>query len=100
MNLYGMGCRVGVLVMVVLVPASIALAQGQDLTPITGVTQALANFLTGPMARVGGVLAVAGVGYLFFTGRIETIVALTVALGIAIVFGAKVIVDFLASAAR
>lgn len=59
----------------------------------TNFLTALANLLTSTWARIIGIIAVACVGFMAMTGRMPAQVAITVAIGIILVFGAPAIVD-------
>ena len=73
-------------------------AHGQGLTPLENVADAVADFLTGGFARSLAIIAVVGVGMLFFTGNMRLAPAAAIILGIALVFGAASIVDSLVTA--
>ena len=64
-----------------------------ELEPMQNLAQFVVDFLTGGFARSVAIIAVAVVGYLGLTGRLRWAVAGSVIIGIALVFGAAVIVD-------
>lgn len=69
-----------------------ALAQ---LEPVENFADTIIGFMTGTFARVAGAIAVAMIGYRWFTGRLELGKALTIAGGIVLILGATSIVDFI-----
>ena len=74
--------------------ASLALATpaaAQDLSPITTMLQAIGTALTGPVGRALGLVALAAVGILFLTGRMNWLYAGSVVIGLVILFGAATI---------
>jgi type IV secretion system protein VirB2 len=75
-------------------------AQAQDLQPINDVSEYIQNFMTGRFATSLAVIAVAVVGYLFWSGQVAARAALSVVVGIAIVFGSAQIVAILEAVAR
>jgi type IV secretion system protein VirB2 len=86
----------------VLLVAALAAQVGhaQDLAPINNVSEYIQNFMTGRLATSLAVIAVAVVGYLFWSGRVAAQAALSVVVGIAIVFGSVQIVSILEAVAR
>ena len=76
------------------------LAHAQDLQPITNVSEYIQAFMTGRLATSLAVIAVAVVGYLFWSGQVAAQAALSVIVGIAIVFGSAQIVAILEAVAR
>ncbi len=70
------------------------IAQAQDLTPVNNFATTLRDFMTGAFARIAGAIAIAFIGYRWFSGRMELSKALTIAAGIVLVLGAVSIVDF------
>ena len=78
-----------------LVTADIALAQAtnQAFAPLQTVVQAVVDFITGPFGRLVAIIAVIGLGFLAFAGRLSWFTAGAVVLGIGLVFGAPAIVD-------
>jgi type IV secretion system protein VirB2 len=79
--------------------ADIALAQAtnQAFAPLETVVQAVVDFITGPFGRLIAIIAVIGLGFLAFAGRLSWFTAGAVVLGIGLVFGAPAIVDQLIS---
>lgn len=75
--------------LVIVLCAAPALAQ--DLSPIDNFFQTVGDALTGTTGRAIGLVALAGVGVLFLTGRIQLMAALSVALGLVILYGAATI---------
>lgn len=65
------------------------------LEPAERFADTVRDFMTGPFARTVGAIAVAFIGYRWFTGRMELGKALTIAGGIILVLGAVAIVDFI-----
>jgi len=78
-----------------LVTTDIALAQAtnQAFAPLQTVVQAVVDFITGPFGRLVAIIAVIGLGFLAFAGRLSWFTAGAVVLGIGLVFGAPAIVD-------
>lgn len=66
-------------------------AAAQDLSPITTMLQAIGTALTGPVGRALGLVALAAVGILFLTGRMNWLYAASVVVGLVILFGAATI---------
>lgn len=58
--------------------------------------QTIVDYMTGNTGRLLATIAVAALGYGAYTGRISWSRAITVAIGIGIVFGAATIVDLFA----
>jgi type IV secretion system protein VirB2 len=82
-----------------LVAADVAMAQAtnQAFAPLQTVVQAVVDFITGPFGRLVAIIAVIGLGFLAFAGRLSWFTAGAVVLGIGLVFGAPAIVDELMS---
>jgi type IV secretion system protein VirB2 len=82
-----------------LLASDIALAQAtnQAFAPLQTVVQAVVDFITGPFGRLVAIIAVIGLGFLAFAGRLSWFTAGAVVLGIGLVFGAPAIVDQLMS---
>lgn len=93
------GVVIGALLFVQLATADIALAQAtnQAFAPLQTVVQAVVDFITGPFGRLIAIIAVIGLGFLAFAGRLSWFTAGAVVLGIGLVFGAPAIVDQLIS---
>lgn len=81
------------------VSADVAMAQAtnQAFAPLETVVQAVVDFITGPFGRLVAIIAVIGLGFLAFAGRLSWFTAGAVVLGIGLVFGAPAIVDQLIS---
>ena len=81
------------------VAADLAMAQAtnQAFAPLQTVVQAVVDFITGPFGRLVAIIAVIGLGFLAFAGRLSWFTAGAVVLGIGLVFGAPAIVDQLIS---
>ncbi len=90
---------VGTLIVAQLVSADLAMAQAtnQAFAPLQTVVQAVVDFITGPFGRLIAIIAVIGLGFLAFAGRLSWFTAGAVVLGIGLVFGAPAIVDQLIS---
>lgn len=71
--------------------AAVSPAAAQDLSPITTMLTAIGNALTGPVGRALGLVALAAVGVLFLTGRMNWLYAGSVVVGLVILFGAATI---------
>jgi type IV secretion system protein VirB2 len=82
-----------------LITADFAVAQAtnQAFAPLQTVVQAVVDFITGPFGRLVAIIAVIGLGFLAFAGRLSWFTAGAVVLGIGLVFGAPAIVDQLMS---
>jgi type IV secretion system protein VirB2 len=74
-----------------------AQATNQAFAPLQTVVQAVVDFITGPFGRLVAIIAVIGLGFLAFAGRLSWFTAGAVVLGIGLVFGAPAIVDQLIS---
>jgi type IV secretion system protein VirB2 len=81
------------------ISADFAMAQAtnQAFAPLQTVVQALVDFITGPFGRLVAIIAVIGLGFLAFAGRLSWFTAGAVILGMGLVFGAPAIVDQLIS---
>ncbi|MEO0923413.1 MAG: TrbC/VirB2 family protein [Pseudomonadota bacterium] len=66
-------------------------AAAQDLSPITTMLTTIGTALTGPLGRAFGLVALAGVGFAFMTGRMNWPLAGSIVIGLAILFGAAAI---------
>ncbi|WP_421405595.1 TrbC/VirB2 family protein [Agrobacterium fabrum] len=82
-----------------IITADLAMAQAtnQAFAPLQTVVQAVVDFITGPFGRLVAIIAVIGLGFLAFAGRLSWFTAGAVVLGIGLVFGAPAIVDQLMS---
>ncbi len=81
-------------VAVVLVTALMILAGpvlAQDLSPIDGFFTTLGTALTGTTGRAIGLVALCAVGIMFLTGRMNIGFAVSICLGLVILFGAATI---------
>ncbi|PZM15765.1 TrbC/VirB2 family protein [Rhizobium tubonense] len=89
----------GAIVASQIVASDIAMAQAtnQAFAPLQTVVQAVVDFITGPFGRLVAIIAVIGLGFLAFAGRLSWFTAGAVVLGIGLVFGAPAIVDQLMS---
>ena len=76
---------------------AIAQATSQAFAPLQTVVQAVVDFITGPFGRLVAIIAVIGLGFLAFAGRLSWFTAGAVVLGIGLVFGAPANVDELMS---
>lgn len=81
--------------------ADLAMAQSGGVSgafaPVQTVFQAIVDFINGPFGRLFAIIAVMGLGFLAFAGRLSWFLAGGVILGIGLVFGAPSIVDELIS---
>ncbi|HWT62827.1 MAG TPA: TrbC/VirB2 family protein [Ochrobactrum sp.] len=80
--------------------ADLAMAAGDNamdpaFAPVKNVLEAIVNFINGDFGRLLAVLAVTGLGFLAFAGRLSWFFAGSVILGIGLMFGAKTMVDAL-----
>ncbi len=66
--------------------------------PLETAVQMIVDFITGPFGRLLAIIAVIGLGFLAFAGRLSWFTAGAVVLGIGLVFGAPAIVDQMISA--
>lgn len=84
----------GAVILAVLV-AQPALAQNSSgpFAPLETAVQMIVDFITGPFGRLLAIIAVIGLGFLAFAGRLSWFTAGAVVLGIGLVFGAPAIVD-------
>ncbi|MGK9338480.1 TrbC/VirB2 family protein [Sinorhizobium meliloti] len=80
--------------------ADVALAQsaGGAFGPLQTAVQMIVDFITGPFGRLLAIIAVIGLGFLAFAGRLSWFTAGAVVMGIGLVFGAPAIVDEMISA--
>jgi type IV secretion system protein VirB2 len=74
-------------------------ALAQDLSPVNDMLTTIGTALTGTTGRALGLIALAGVGIAFFTGRMPWQFAASVVFGLAIVFGAATILGGFGGAA-
>ena len=77
--------------------ADVALAQSGGssgaFAPLQTAVQMIVDFITGPFGRLVAIVAVIGLGFLAFMGRLSWLTAGAVIIGIGLVFGAPAIVD-------
>ncbi len=88
---------IGLMTALHLASADHALAQAGGGTgafgPLQTAVQMIVDFITGPFGRLMAIIAVIGLGFLAFAGRLSWMTAGAVVLGIGLVFGAPAIVD-------
>jgi type IV secretion system protein VirB2 len=72
--------------------ASTMPALAQDFTPITTMLTAITTALKGPAGKAIGTIAVCAVGISAFTGRMNWMFAISVLLGLVLLFGAATII--------
>ncbi|MDI5930207.1 TrbC/VirB2 family protein [Rhizobium leguminosarum] len=65
----------------------------QDFSGVTTFLQAIVEAVTGPIGVAISALAVMAIGFAFMTGRMEWTFAVSIIIGIAIVFGAATFVN-------
>ena len=65
------------------------------LEPIEQVIESIIGIMTGPIATGVAIIGVASIGYMWMTGRMEMQRALTILIGMVIIFGAANIVNAL-----
>lgn len=68
-----------------------------QLAPVDTAAQTILDFMTGVFATTAGAIAIAVVGYRWFTGRMEMGRALTIVAGIVLVLGAVQVVAFISA---
>lgn len=88
MSQFRLPARFAALLTLALIPsaASAQTAQGDD--PITNALRWMQNILLGPVATSLAIMAVAGVGFMMLTGRMNWRYGGTVIVGVFIIFGA------------
>lgn len=67
--------------------------------PVEKVMEAIVGFITGKFGRLAATIAVIGLGFLAFAGRLSWFMAGAVIIGMGLVFGAQGIVEQLAALA-
>ena len=72
---------------------TLAQAGGGNFQPVDNALSFLVQAMQGTIARSAGILAVVVLGYLALSGRLSWFFAMSVILGIALIFGAASIVD-------
>lgn len=101
-NRLSCAAMLAVLVAAQFVGADLALAQGgggsSAFAPLQTAVQMIVDFITGPFGRLLAIIAVIGLGFLAFAGRLSWFTAGAVVIGMGLVFGAPAIVDELISA--
>ena len=93
----------GILIAAQLSGVDFALAQGggdgsSAFAPLQTAVQMIVDFITGPFGRLLAIIAVIGLGFLAFAGRLSWFTAGAVVIGMGLVFGAPAIVDQLIAA--
>ncbi|MBB6469172.1 type IV secretion system protein VirB2 [Aminobacter lissarensis] len=92
----------GILIAAQLSGADFAFAQGgggsSAFAPLQTAVQMIVDFITGPFGRLIAIIAVIGLGFLAFAGRLSWFTAGAVVIGMGLVFGAPAIVDELMAA--
>ncbi|MBK5569639.1 TrbC/VirB2 family protein [Ensifer sp. SSB1] len=86
----------GMVAAIQVVSADVAFAQaggGGAFAPLQTAVQMIVDFITGPFGRLMAIIAVIGLGFLAFAGRLSWFTAGAVVIGIGLVFGAPAIVD-------
>ncbi|MBM9595048.1 TrbC/VirB2 family protein [Roseitranquillus sediminis] len=86
--------RTALMALALAVLATPALAQ--DLSPVNTFFTTLGTALTGTTGRAIGLVALAGVGLMFLTGRMNWGFALSICLGLVILYGAGTILGGIA----
>lgn len=94
------GIAAGILFAVQVVGADLAWAQDGSgaFAPLQTAVQMIVDFITGPFGRLLAIIAVIGLGFLAFAGRLSWFTAGAVVIGMGLVFGAPAIVDQLIAA--
>lgn len=80
----------GLAVVVTLLPVG---AYAQDLSPINTFFTTLGNALSGPTGRAIGLVAICAVGIAFLFGRMNLGLAVSICVGLVILFGAATILS-------
>lgn len=75
------------------------LAYAQSAAPVEGILEWFVGVLQGNVARSLAIIAVCFLGFLFLTGRMAWQGAISIVIGIAIIFGAAELVDAMKSSA-
>ena len=88
-----MGVLIRAMPIMLVVGFWVAPAFAQDLSPINDFFQTVGDALTGTTGRAIGLVAVAGLGVLFFTGRLQLMASLSIGLGLVILYGAATILS-------
>ena len=74
-------------------------AYAQSAAPVEGILEWFVGVLQGNVARSLAIIAVCFLGFLFLTGRMAWQGAISIVIGIAIIFGAAELVDAMKSSA-
>ncbi|WP_322885891.1 TrbC/VirB2 family protein (plasmid) [Sinorhizobium medicae] len=74
-------------------------AYAQSAAPVEGILEWFVGVLQGNVARSLAIIAVCSLGFLFLTGRMAWQGAISIVIGIAIIFGAAQLVDAMKSSA-
>lgn len=85
------------LALLTMLSPEMALAQTavNTLEPIEQIIESIIGIMTGPIATGVAIIGVASIGYMWMTGRMEMQRALTILIGMVIIFGAANIVNAL-----
>lgn len=75
------------------------LAYAQSAAPVEGILEWFVGVLQGSVARSLAIIAVCFLGFLFLTGRMAWQGAISIVIGIAMIFGAAELVDAMKSSA-
>lgn len=70
-----------------------AASSSSAFAPLQSAVQMIVDFINGPFGRLMAIIAVTGLGFLAFAGRLSWMTAGSVILGIGLVFGAPTIVE-------
>ena len=94
------GVAAGILFVVQIAGTELAWAQdgGGAFAPLLTAGQMIVDFITGPFGRLLAIIAVIGLGFLAFAGRLSWFTAGAVVIGMGLVFGSPAIVDQLIAA--
>ena len=74
------------------------IAYAQSAAPVEGILEWFTGVLQGNVARSLAIIAVCFLGFLFLTGRMAWQSAISIVIGIAIIFGAAELVDAMKAA--
>ena len=75
-----------------------AYAQAGDVSTISNALQGLIDIMTGKTATLLGIIAIAGIGFLWMAGKMSVQKAAIICMGIGVVFGAPKIISLLGAA--
>jgi type IV secretion system protein VirB2 len=95
---FSLAAMAGIVTALQFLGADVALAQAGGggtgaFAPLQTAVQMIVDFITGPFGRLIAIIAVIGLGFLAFAGRLSWFTAGAVIIGIGLVFGAPTIVD-------